>query len=72
MSNTDITYLIAGAAALTCFGTWIWLIVVPAWRSYWRPFERVVSVLASLYVLVAFLAAGGGVGALVLYYYNEI
>jgi hypothetical protein len=72
MSNTEITYLIAGVAALASLGAWIWLIVVPAWSSYWRPLERIVSVLASLYVLVALLAAGAGIGALVLYYYNEI
>ena len=72
MSNTEITYLIAGVAALASLGAWVWLVVVPAWGSYWRPFERIVSVLASLYVLVALLAAGAGVGALVLYYYNEI
>ena len=72
MSNTDLTYLVVGVAAAVSIGAWIWLVVIPAWKSYWRPFERVVSVLASLYVLAAFLLAGTGVGALVLYYYDEI
>ena len=72
MSNTEITYLIAGVAALASLGAWVWLVVVPAWGSYWRPLERIVSVLASVYVLAAFLLAGTGVGALVLYFYDEI
>ena len=72
MSNTELTYLIIGVAAAASLGAWIWLVAMPAWQSYWRPLERVVSVLASLYVLAAFLLAGTAVGALVLYFYNEI
>jgi len=72
VSNTEITYLIAGAAAVASFAAWVGLIVVPAWTSYSRLWERLVSVLASVYVLAALLVAGAGVGALVLYYYDEL
>ncbi len=72
MSNTQITYLIAGGAGVLSLAAWIGLIVVPAWTSYSRVWERLVAVVASVYVLAAFLLAGAGVGALVLYYYDRL
>ncbi len=72
MTNTEITYLIAGAAAVLSLAAWIGLIAVPAWGSYSRIWERLVSLVLSVYVLAAFLLAGAGVGALVLYYYDEL
>ncbi len=72
MTNTEITYLIAGAAAVLSLAAWIGLIVVPAWGSYSRIWERLVSVVLSVYVLAAFLLAGAGVAALVLYYYDDL
>ena len=72
MSNTQITYLIAGGAGVLSLAAWIGLIVVPAWTSYSRVWERLVAVVASVYVLAAFVLAGAGVGALVLYYYDRL
>lgn len=72
MTNTEITYLIAGAAALLSLAAWVGLIVVPAWTSYSRIWERLISVVLSVYVLAAFLLAGAGLGALVLFYYDEL
>ena len=72
MTNTEITYLIAGVAAVASLAAWIGLIVVPAWTSYSRLWERLVALLASLYVLSALLVAGAGVAALVLFYYDEL
>lgn len=72
MSNTQITYLIAGAAVAGSLAAWVALVVVPAWTSYSRLWERLVAVVLSVYVLAAFLLAGVGLGALVLYYYDEI
>ena len=72
MTNTEITYLIAGAAAVLSFAAWVGLIVVPAWTSYSRVWERLLAVLGSVYVLAAFLLAGAGVAGLVLYFYDEL
>lgn len=72
MSNTQITYLIAGTAGVLSLAAWVGLIVLPAWTSYSRVWERLVAVLASVYVLAAFLLAGAGLGALVLYYYDRL
>ncbi len=72
MTNTQVTYLIIGVAATGSLAAWVGLIVVPAWGAYSRVWERLVSVLASVYVLAAFLLAGAGLGALVLYYYDRL
>jgi hypothetical protein len=72
VSNTQITYLIAGAAVAGSLAAWVGLVVVPAWTSYSRLWERLVALVASVYVLAAFVLAGVGLGALVLYYYDEI
>ena len=72
MSNTSITYLVAAFAGVTCVSLWVWLILVPAWGSFSRMWERLLAALMSVYVLAALVAAGGGVAAALLYYYDEI
>lgn len=72
MTNDEITYLIAGVAALASVVAWFWLVVVPAWTSYSRAWERLLAVLGSIYVLAAFLVAGGLVAGVVLYFYDEL
>jgi hypothetical protein len=47
------------------------LVVVPAWKSYWRVRDRLVATLLSLYVLAAFVLAGAGVGAAALWYFSD-
>lgn len=72
MSNQEITYLVIGGASLVGVAAWIALIVVPAWKAYWGWWERVLATLLSVYVLVAFVGAGAGVGAAVLWYYDRL
>ncbi len=72
MSNTSITYLIAAVVGVSCIALWVWLILVPAWGSFSRVWEKLLATVMSVYVLAALVALGGGVAALVLYYYDEI
>lgn len=72
MTNQSWTYLIAGIAAGLSVIAWGALVLVPAWASYSRLWERLVATLLSVYVLAAFLVAGSGLGAAILWYYNEI
>ena len=46
--------------------------LVPAWTSYSRVWERIVATFLSLYILAAFGLAGTGLGAAILWYYDEI
>jgi hypothetical protein len=68
----NLTYIVAGAAALISLVAWTTFIAVPAWRSYWRLRERMLAVVMSVYVLAAFVLAGGLVGGVVLWYYDRI
>jgi len=73
VSNDDqITYAVAGATALISLVAWLLLIVVPAWNSYWRLRERILAVVMSVYVLVAFVGMGACAGAVFLYYYDRL
>jgi hypothetical protein len=72
MSDQQITYVVAGAAAVISLIAWVALVVVPAWTSYWRLRDRMVAMLLSVYILAAFVLAGAGVGAGVLWYYDRL
>jgi hypothetical protein len=72
MTDRQITYAVVGAASVISLIAWITLVAVPAWGSYWRLRDRFVAVLLSVYVLAAFVMAGAGVGALVLWYYDRL
>jgi hypothetical protein len=71
MTDDQKTYAIAAAAAAISLIAWLVLVVVPAWRSYWRVRDRLVATVLSLYVLAAFVLAGAGVGAGVLWYFSD-
>ena len=67
-----MTAVIAGAAAGISLIAWVLLVLVPAWTSYSRVWERLAATVLSLYVLGAFALAGSGLGAAILWYYDEI
>jgi hypothetical protein len=66
VSNTTVTYIVAGGCGLIGLLAFCMLLVVPAVTAYRRPLERVAAVVLSFYVLAAFLGAGVVVGALVI------
>jgi hypothetical protein len=72
MTDRQITYTVVGAAAVISLLVWVVLVAMPAWSSYWRLRDRFVAVLLSVYVLAAFVLAGAGVGAIVLWYYDRL
>ena len=73
MSKDDqITYAVVGLAALVSLVAWVLLILVPAWGSYWRLRERLLAVVMSVYILVAFMGMGACIGGVFLYYYDRL
>ena len=72
MSNDTLTYVIAGTAAGISVIAWAILVLVPAWTSYSSVWERIVAAFLSLYILAAFGLAVTGLGAAILWYYDEI
>lgn len=72
MSNQSITYLVAavsGVFGLAAYAAWI---LVPAWNSYSRLWERMAAAVLSLYVLVALLGLGVVGGAAVVWFWDRI
>ena len=73
MSNDDkITFAVAGVAAVVSLVAWVFLILIPAWTSYWRLRERLLAAVMSVYVLAAFVGMGACVGAAFLWYYDRL
>lgn len=72
MTNQEVTYLVVAAAGALSLVTWVALVLVPAWTSYSRVWERVAATVLSLYVLGAFVLAGAGIGAVFLWYFDEL
>ena len=71
MSADEKTYLVAGIAGLISLIAWLVLVVVPAWKSYWRVRDRLVATLLSVYILAAFVLAGAGFGPAGLWYFSD-
>ncbi|HUB37061.1 MAG TPA: hypothetical protein VL972_09560 [Solirubrobacteraceae bacterium] len=68
MSRTAVNDLVAVCAGVFGVALYAGLILVPAWTSYTRLWERVAAGVLSLYVL-AVLVAIGAAGALAVVYY---
>lgn len=58
MSTTTITDLVAVCAGVFGLGLYVGLILVPAWGSYSRVWQRLAATVLSLYVLAVFVGAG--------------
>jgi hypothetical protein len=68
MSRSTINDLVAVCAATFGLALYAGLILIPAWTSYSRMWERVAATVLSLYVL-AVLVGVGVVGALAAVYF---
>jgi hypothetical protein len=72
MSNTSITYLVAACAGVFSLAAYAAWVLVPAWSSYSRMWERFVAVFLSLYVLAAFVGLGVAAGAAVIWFWDRL
>jgi hypothetical protein len=72
MSNDAITYSVAATAGVFGLAIFVAFVLVPAWSSYSRAWERVAATFMSLYVLVFFVALGVGLGAAFIWFYDRI
>ena len=69
MSRTDVSITAPPAAAVVIgLGLYVGLILIPAWGSYGRVWERLAATFLSLYVL-AVLVGIGLAGALAIVYF---
>ena len=68
MSRTTINDLVAVCAGAFGLALYAGLILVPAWTTYSRAWERVAATVLSLYVLAVFVGIGVA-GALTVVYF---
>ena len=68
MSRTTINELVAACAGAFGLALYAGLILVPAWTSYTRLWERLAATVLSLYVLAVLVGVGVG-GALAAVYF---
>ena len=68
MTRSQINELVAAGAGVLSLGLFAGLILVPAWSSYSRLWERLAATVLSMYVL-AVLVGVGVVGALAVIYF---
>jgi hypothetical protein len=68
LSVTEIALLAGGIAA---FVAYVALILIPAWTSYGRWWERFAAGFMSLFILVTLLGIGVGIGAALVWTYDQ-
>jgi hypothetical protein len=69
MSTETITIVVGVACGTLALAAYVGLILVPAVTSYSRWWERIGAGFLSLYVLAAFVIAGVGGGAAVVWFW---
>lgn len=72
MSNLSITYLVASCASVFGLAAFVGLIVVPAWQSYTRVWERIAATFLSLYVLATLVGVGVLIGTAIFLYSDRL
>jgi hypothetical protein len=72
MTNDTVILVVAIGCGVIAVAAWLGLLVVPAWRSYSRIWERLAATFLTLYVLAALLVVGGVGGALIAYYWDQV
>jgi len=72
MSNDTVILVVAIGCGVITLAAWIGLLVVPAWTSYSRLWERLAATFLTLYVLAAVLVLVGLLGALLALRWDEV
>ena len=66
--STEIALALSGPLVLAAY---IGLIVIPAWTSYGRWWERFAATFLTLYMLVAMVGAGIAIGLGIIWTYDQ-
>jgi hypothetical protein len=71
LSQLSATEIALGAGGLVALVAYVGLIAIPAWTSYGRWWERAGAVFMSLFILATLLGVGVGIGAVVVWTYDQ-
>ena len=69
MGDFSPTQIALTLGAVVVLVSWIGLILIPAWGSYGRVWEKLAAGFLSLYILVALVGIGTVVGVAIIFYY---
>jgi hypothetical protein len=72
LSQLTVTQISVAAGALLALVAYVVLIVVPAWTSYGRWWERIAASFMTLFILVTLVGVGAGIGGLIIYSWGRI
>ncbi len=70
MSRSIINDVVLGAAGFLGFCLYLAYILVPAWTSYSRVWERLAATVLSLYVLGVLIGVGAGAALAAVYFWD--
>ena len=71
MSNESITVLVAACSAVFSLAAYVGLILVPAWTSYGRWWERIAATFLTFYIVAALVGIGAAIGLGIIWTYDE-
>jgi hypothetical protein len=72
MTNEQIIYAVGIASAALGLIAYLVFILIPAWTSYSRVWERLAASFLTLYVLAGFVILGAAGGALIVYFWDRL
>jgi hypothetical protein len=72
VSSESVIYVIAGCAGVLSLAAWAAWVLMPAWSAYSRLWERLLATVLSVYVLAAMVLVGAGLGAAILWYWDQV
>ncbi|HTY95638.1 MAG TPA: hypothetical protein VMB91_01250 [Solirubrobacteraceae bacterium] len=70
MSRSTINELVLGAAGILGLCLYLGYILIPAWTSYSRMWERLAATVLSLYVLGVLIGIGAGAALAAVYFWG--
>ena len=68
ISSTQIALALAGGVTLAGYG---YFILVPAWDSYGRMWERIAAGALTLFILATLVGIGAGIGFSIVWFYDR-
>jgi hypothetical protein len=72
LAQLTVTQICVAAGGLLVLVAYVVLIVVPAWGSYGRWWERFAASFMTLFILVTLVGIGAGIGAVIIYSWGRI
>ena len=70
LSQLSPTQISVAAGALVALVAYVVLIVLPAWGSYGRWWERFAASFMTVFILATLVGLGAGLGAVIVYTWN--